>query len=235
MRISPILSAAALALLLAACDAKNPNGMPDEPTGQGPMQAAPDNPPKPDSAAVRTENPVMPADTSVAGAWLLLEGALRGHDAAVLNQLIDPEFGLWVLEQPGAVPLVTRVAGVEAYRRAHQNLPLFSLDKQLMACPQLRVVPQLPEADCGLQTEQNAGFAESGCFAGPATAFRGMELWASATVKGGTAAQGQAAQGRAVRTVLQTRTGFRFHFAKSAGAGGRWRLIFIDLREPCVA
>ncbi len=40
----------------------------------------------------------MPADTTVTGAWLLLEGALRGHDAQVLNQLIDPEFGLWILE-----------------------------------------------------------------------------------------------------------------------------------------
>ncbi|WP_310397761.1 hypothetical protein [Hymenobacter sp.] len=235
MRISSCFSAAALALLLAACDTKNPNGMPDEKAGQGPAQVVTDKPPKPDSAAARTENPVLPADTSVAGAWLLLEGALRGHDAEVLNQLIDPEFGLWILEQPGAVPLVTRVAEAGAFRRANQNLPLFSLDKQLMACPQLRAVPQLPEADCGLQTKQNAGFVQQGCFAGPATAFRNLKFWASATVKGGTAAQGQAAQGRTGRTVLQTRTGFRFHFAKSAGVGGRWRLIFIDLREPCVA
>ena len=235
MRIPALLLAAVLALALAACDTKNPNGLPDEKAAQSTVQGATGNPPKPDSAAARTENPVMPADTSVAGAWLLLEGALRGHDAAVLNQLIDPEFGLWVLEQPGAMPLVTRVAEVGAFRRANLDLPLFSLDKQLMSCPQLRVVPQLPEADCGLQTKQNAGFARQGCFAGPATAFRALDVWPSATVKGGTSAQGKAAQGRAVRTVLQTRTGFRFHFAKSAGAGGRWRLIFIDLREPCIA
>ncbi|MDB5267794.1 MAG: hypothetical protein JWP58_834 [Hymenobacter sp.] len=235
MRIPSLLSGAVLALLLAACDTKNPNGMPDEQPGKGPLQVATDAPPKPDSAAARTENPVMPADTSVAGAWLLLEGALRGHDAAVLNQLIDPEFGLWVLEQPGAVPLVTRVAEVGAFRRSYQGLPLFSLDKQLMTCPQLQPLKQLPEADCGLQTKQNAGFAQQGCFTGPATAFRSLDLWASATVKGGTAAQGKAAQGRTGRSVLQTRTGFRFHFAKSAGAGGRWRLIFIDLRTPCIA
>ena len=235
MRLSRILAAAVCALSLAACNSQSPNGLPDEKAGQGTPQVGINNPPKPDSSAARTENPVMPADTSVAGAWLLLEGALRGHDAAVLNQLIDPEFGLWVLEQPGAMPLVTRVAEVGAFRRANQDLPLFSLDKQLMNCPQLRVVPLLPEADCGLQTKQNAGFARQGCFAGPATAFRALDVWPSATVKGGTAAQGKAAQGRAVRTVLQTRTGFRLHFAKSAGAGGRWRLIFIDLREPCIA
>ena len=225
----------ATALLLAACDTKNPNGMPDQPAGQSTMQNRPATAPKPDSAAARTENAVMPSDTSVAGAWLLLEGALRGHDAEVLNQLIDPEFGLWILEQPGAVPTVTRVADVAAFRRAGSGQSLFSLDKQLMTGAKLQVARELPDADCGLQTKQNAGFAQSGCFSGPATTFRNLEFWSSATLKGGTAAQGKAAQGRTVRTVLQTRTGFRFHFAKSAGAGGRWKLIFIDLREPCMA
>lgn len=235
MRILTCLPGAALAVLLLSCDTKNPNGMPDQPTGQGPAQVITATPPKPDSSAARSENPIMPADTSVAGAWRLLEGALRGHDAQVLNQLIDPEFGLWLLEQPGAVPAVTRVAEVGAFRRAYQGLSLFSLDKQLMECEQLRALPKLPEVNCALQTQQNAGFAQSGCFSGPATAFRRLDFWAHASISGGTAAQGQAAQGRIMRTVLQTRTGFRFHFAKSAGAGGRWRLIFIDLREPCSA
>lgn len=225
----------ATVLLLAACDTKNPNGMPDQPAAHSTVQARPATAPKPDSAAARTENAVMPSDTSVAGAWLLLEGALRGHDAQVLNQLIDPEFGLWILEQPGAVPTVTRIAEVGAFHRAYQGRPLFSLDKQLMSCPQLQVLKLLPEADCGLQTKLNAGFKQQGCFSGPATAFRGLDFWPNATVEGGTAAQGKAAQGRTVRSVLQTRTGFRFHFAKSAGAGGRWKLIFIDLREPCIA
>ncbi|SFP89053.1 hypothetical protein [Hymenobacter arizonensis] len=235
MRLPSCLFAAALALLLAACNTKNPNGMPGETAAPASVQALPATAPKPDSAAARTENAVMPTDTSVAGAWLLLEGALRGHDAQVLNQLIDPEFGLWILEQPGALPLVTRVVEAGAFRRADQNRLLFSLDKQLMTCPQLQVLKQLPAADCALQTKQNAGFAQQGCFSGPATAFRALDFWPSATVKGATAAQGKAAQGRTVRSVLQTRTGFRFHFAKSAGAGGRWRLIFMDLRQPCSA
>ena len=225
----------ATALLLVGCDTQNPNGMPDRPAAQSTVHALPATAPKPDSAAARTENAVMPADTSVAGAWLLLEGALRGHDAHVLNQLIDPEFGLWILEQPGAVPTVTRVADVRAFRRAGPEQSLFSLDKQLMTGARLQQASEIPEADCGLQTKQNAGFSHQGCFSGPATSFRGLDIWPHATVKGGTAAQGKAAQGRTVRTVLQTRTGFQFHFAKSAGAGGRWKLIFMDLREPCVA
>lgn len=104
-----------------------------------------------------------------------------------------------------------------------------------MTGAKLQLAKQLPDADCGLQTRQDAGFMHPDCFSGPATAFRGLGFWSQATVKDGTAAQGKAAQGRTVRAVPQPQTGFRFHFAKSAGVGGRWKLIFIDLREPCIA
>ena len=125
MRLPSWLPCAA-ALLLVACDTKNPNGMPNQPAGQSAVQALPATAPKPDPAAARAENPVMPADTTVAGAWLLLEGALRGHEAQVLNQLIDPELGLWILEQTGTVPVVTQVADMLAFRQASRFFPWIS-------------------------------------------------------------------------------------------------------------
>lgn len=218
-----------LPLLLTSCgDVKNPNGMPAKATGKGqPQVFTAASTPKPDSAAAKTENPVMPADTSVTGAWLILDGSLRGHDAATLNQLVDPEYGLWVLEQAGGMPLVTRVADVRRFRDQHQQL-LFALDKQLMTCAAPKPVAKLPAADCPIGT-----FAEEGCFAGPSTPFRALDLWKTAAIKGGNRNQAQAAQGRCVSGVLQTRTGYQFHFSKSAGVGGRWRLVFIDLRGAC--
>ncbi|QIL74661.1 hypothetical protein [Hymenobacter sp. HDW8] len=226
MNLKPLLPG--LALVLAACgDVKNPNGMPDEPTSSAPVKVVTANPPKPDSAAAKTENPVMPADTAMTGAWLLLDGALRSHDAQVLNQLLDPEYGLWILEQNGSVPLVTRVADSEQFRDQQQR-PLFALDKKLMTCAAPQTVAALPTPNC-----PGGKFTREGCFAGPSTAFRALDFWARASLKGGNRNQGQAAQGRTVRSVLQTSTGYQFHFAKSAGAGGRWRLIFIDLRGAC--
>ena len=214
-------------LLLAACQAKNPNGMPDQPTSSAPPQVIAANPPKPDSAATRTENAVMPADTSVTGAWLILDGSLRGHDAATLNQLLDPEYGLWVVEKTGAALLVTRVADVRQFRN-QRGQPLFALDKKLMTCAEPQVVAKLPTAACPAST-----FAQAGCFSGPSTLFRALDFWKTAAIKGGTRNQCQAAQGRCVRGVLQTRTGYQFHFSKSAGVGGRWRLVFVDLRGGC--
>ena len=214
-------------LLLAACNTQNPNGMPDQPTSSAPPQIISDHPPRPDSAAAKTENAVMPADTSVAGAWLILDGSLRGHDAGTLNQLLDPEYGLWVLERAGSQPLVTRVADVQQFRD-QRGQPLFALDKKLMACAAPKIVAKLPVAACPSGT-----FAEAGCFSGPSVAFRALNFWQTATIRGGNRNQGQAAQGRCVRGVLQTSTGYQFHFSKSAGAGGRWRLVFVDLRGGC--
>ncbi len=214
-------------LLLAACNARNPNGMPDQPTSSAPPQVISDHPPKPDSAATKTENAVMPADTSVAGAWLILDGSLRGRDAGTLNQLIDPEYGLWVLETASGKPLVTRVADVGLFgdQSGHS---LFALDKKLMTCAAPQVVARLPVPACPAGT-----FAQEGCFTGPSTPFRALDFWKTASIKGGTRNQCQAALGRCVRGVLQTRTGYQFHFSKSAGVGGRWRLVFVDLRGGC--
>ena len=214
-------------LLLAACTAKNPNGMPDQPTSSAPPQVIAANPPKPDPAAAKTENAVMPADTSVTGAWLILDGSLRGHDAATLNQLLDPEYGLWVVEPAAAAPLVTRVADVRQFRD-QRGQPLFALDKKLMTCAEPQVVAHLPTPTCPAGT-----FAEAGCFSGPSAPFRALSFWKTAAIKCGNRNQCQAALGRCVRGIVQTRTGYQFHFSKSAGVGGRWRLVFVDLRGGC--
>ncbi|MCR5887283.1 hypothetical protein LRS06_05710 [Hymenobacter sp. J193] len=94
-------------------------------------------------------------------------------------------------------------------------------------------VEQFPPFDCGAQDKGRSGFAREGCFVGPGTEFRALQVWPYATVRGGTQAQGQAAQQRVRRTVLQTATSFRFHFGRLAD--GRWRLLFMDLRVPCSA
>ncbi|MBT9395011.1 hypothetical protein KLP40_17730 [Hymenobacter sp. NST-14] len=225
--MKPVLSALGLLLLAACGDVKNPNGMPARAPASASPQVVPARPPKPDPAAATTENPVMPADTSLAGAWLIFDGSLRGHDAATLNQLIDPEYGLWVLEQAGGRPLVSRVADVRQFRDQRRQ-PLFALDQTLLRGAPPQPVAALPAPACPAGT-----YARRGTFAGPATAFRALNFWQTAPIHGGTRNQAQAAQGRVVRSVLQTGTGYQFHFAKSAGAGGRWRLVFMDLRGAC--
>jgi hypothetical protein len=172
-------------------------------------------------------------DTTLLDAWQQFDRAIRAHDTLALQRLLDPKVGLWVLEQPGAMPLVTHVAHVRDFHRNYQNLPLYSLDQQLMTCSTPIPVTALPKFDCGMQTDSTSGFTRDGCFVSTAADFHRLDLWPYATVQGGTAAEGKAAQARARRTVLQTRFSFKFHFAKSAD--GTWRLVFLDLRIPCSA
>ncbi|WP_303312202.1 hypothetical protein [Hymenobacter sp. BT730] len=172
-------------------------------------------------------------DTTLLAAWQQFDQAIRAHDTLALQRLLDPAVGLWVLEQPGAMPRVTHVAHVRDFRRDYQSLPLFSLAEQLMTCSTPLVVKQLPAFDCGMQTDTTSGYARDGCFVSSAAEFRRLDVWPYATVVGGTAAEGQGAQRRAMRTILQTRFSFKFHFAKSAD--GTWRLVFLDLRIPCSA
>lgn len=210
------------AFLLAACHSE-----PSNTTITPPATA-------PDSVAATPEAPASPLpDTTLLAAWQQFDRAIRAHDTLALQRLLDPAVGLWVLEQPGAMPLVTHVTHVRDFHRNYQSLPIFSLADQLMSCSTPVAVTQLPKFDCGQQTDSTSGFTRDGCFVSSAADFHRLDVWPYATVQGGTAAAGKAAQARALRTILQTRFSFKFHFAKSAD--GTWRLVFLDLRIPCSA
>jgi hypothetical protein len=211
-----------IALGLASCQS-NPN-------------ESANTPPAATAQAPKAEIPPSTApspDTTLLAAWQQFDHAIRAHDTLALQRLLDPAVGLWVLEQPGAMPRVTHVAHVRNFRRDYQSLPIFSLADQLMSCTAPVAVKQLPKFDCGQQTDSTSGFTREGCFVSAATDFHRLDVWPYATVVGGTAAAGKAAQARATRTILQTRFSFKFHFARSAD--GTWRLVFLDLRIPCSA
>lgn len=221
----------AMALSLAGCETRQPRE-----EVEAPSRAVPVATPLRTDTSSRTRRPlppVLPLDTEVAATWTRLQNALRRHDAAQLNQLIDPALGLWVMAEGDVGVVITRVAAGAAFRQAYARVSLQSIEQQLGHCSTLLAVAQFPEIDCGDRVNGRSGFERDGCFAGPAADFQAMDIWAHARLKGGTAAQGRAAQERVARTVLHTRSGFRLHFAK--GPGGRWYLVFVDLRKPCIS
>ena len=222
-----------VALLLGGCENPRPGAVASEPS-----RAVPIAPRLPADSSSRVRHPLPPAlplDTEMAETWTRLRSALRRHDAALLNQLIDPALGLWVVEEGDAGVVITRVAPGAAFRPAYARVPSQSINRQIQLCSALLAVTQLPEIDCGDRVNGRSGFENDGCFSGPAADFHTMDLWARAQLKGGTAAEGRAAQRRVARTVLHTRSGFRFHFAKAPGTGGHWYLVFVDLRSPCIS
>ncbi|WP_460609580.1 hypothetical protein [Hymenobacter terrigena] len=221
------------ALFCTGCESPRSGEETDAPSRAVPV--ATPLPPDTSGRARRPLPPALPLDTEVASAWTRLQSALRRHDAAQLNQLIDPALGLWVVEDGNTGLAITRVAAGAALRKANAREPLLRLEQQLQACTALLAVAQFPEIDCGDYGHGRSGFARDGCFAGPATDFQALDMWPRARLTGGTATQGRAAQAQVQRTVLHTRSGWRFHFAQAPGAGGRWYLVFVDLRAPCIS
>ncbi|WP_400192227.1 hypothetical protein [Hymenobacter sp. B81] len=171
-------------------------------------------------------------DTSLPAAFTRFTDALRQADTTALNGLIEPAHGLWILEQPGALPLLTRVGDIRGFRRENQQRPFFSLAAELMPCLRPEPVDTLPRATCDGRPGNEAGFARLGCLLAPHRDAGLNGIWPHATLRGGTVAQGQAALARISHTVLQTRSGFRFHWARTAQG---WRLVLVDLRIPCSA
>ncbi|GAB2849282.1 hypothetical protein [Hymenobacter ruber] len=221
------------ALPWAGCETHRAGEETDAPSRAVPV--ATPLPPDTSGRARRPLPPALPLDTEVADAWTRLQTALQRHDAAQLNPLIDPALGLWVVADGDTGVVITRVAAGAALRKAIAREPLLRLEHRLSACAALLAVAQFPEIDCGEYGHGRSGFARDGCFAGPAADFQALDMWSRARLVGGTAAQGRAAQARVGRTVLHTRSGWRFHFAQAPGAGGRWYLVFVDLRAPCIS
>ncbi|RAK63853.1 hypothetical protein [Hymenobacter edaphi] len=212
-----------LALLLGACHARDQaNRSPADLDAPGEVIKE-----KPLPAAR-----AMQADTTVAGAFLRWAEAVRRADTAAVNAFISPAHGLWVLEQPGALPLLTRVTDVRRLRRSQPQPSFFTLAAELMPCLRPTVVDTLPTATCDGPPGNEAGFARTGCLLGPARAAALSSIWDHATLRGGSAAQGRAAIATGRYAVLQTDTGYRFYWARIAG---QWWLVLLDLRVPCSA
>ncbi len=157
--------------------------------------------------------------------------ALQARDTAAVNTFIDPQAGFWLIEQPGAVPAYTHYASVEQVKRHYQQLPFWSVAAQLDSC-RLQQRDSFPAFDCALMDNGGSGYAEDGCFYTNGSAFQGNDMWKYASLGPQQEAQVQALQQRVQRSVLHTRSSFRFHFGYD---GNRWRLLFADLRVPCSA
>ncbi|TXK20946.1 hypothetical protein FVR03_23915 [Pontibacter qinzhouensis] len=157
--------------------------------------------------------------------------ALQASDTLTLQHYIDPENGLWVIEQPGAMPKMTHVQDLKTFRREYQQRSFFTIKTELPTC-ELQQEP-FPNFDCAAMDQGRSGYTKDGCFASPdATAFQKTNIWDHASLTGTELRQVHATLPLLHHSVLHTQSSFRFHFGFSKG---RWHLYFADLRIPCSA
>lgn len=156
---------------------------------------------------------------------------IQQQDAEQFNQFIHPAHGLYIFEQPGAVPHFTAVRDITQFKRHFQDRPFFSIRQDLEHCD-LQQVEALPSLDCQGEEGNPAGYERTGCFLTDGTAFRQNEAYQYAPQPEEEKQQVKEVLPLVEKTVLHTASTHKFHFGY---LDGRWYLLFIDLMVPCSA
>ena len=158
------------------------------------------------------------------------QSAVYNEDAEGVNQFIDQARGLYIIENPGAMPKMTLVKDIRNFQREFQNRSFFTIKEQLQSC-QLKE-EELPTFNCEGATAGNTGYSKEGCFAADAAEFRKNEIYKYASLPEQEIKNIETTLPFVQRTVVQTSSSYRFHWGFINNA---WKVLFIDLRIPCSA
>ncbi|MHA6246896.1 hypothetical protein ACXYMU_03090 [Pontibacter sp. CAU 1760] len=158
--------------------------------------------------------------------------ALQTADTTLLNQFIHPEQGVWLIEQPGAMPKMTHVRDLRNFKREYQDRSFFTVAKEMQVC-RLKQEP-FPTFDCGdMDYEKGqSGYSKEGCFAWKPDKFQKSGYWDYASLSPDQLQHIHALLPHLQRSVLHTDTSFEFHFGYLDGS---WYLLFAKLIYPCSA
>jgi hypothetical protein len=167
-------------------------------------------------------------DVAFAQFW----SALQAKDTVRLNQFISPAQGLWLIEQPGALPKMTQVTDIRSFGREYQNRSFFTIAEEVKECD-LSEEP-FPTFDCADMNYDmgQSGYSKEGCFVWQPDKFQKSGYWDYASLSDPEIEKIKATLPLVQKSVLHTATSFEFHFGY---VNQQWRLLFAKLIYPCSA
>ncbi|HSI90759.1 MAG TPA: hypothetical protein VK927_06545 [Adhaeribacter sp.] len=168
--------------------------------------------------------------SSIIKAFSDFQQAVYNEDTEGVNAFIDPEYGVFIIENPGAMPKMTRVTDISTFKRQFQELSFFSVKERLKTCKP--VEEDLPTFNCEDQTNKNAGYSKEGCFIDDAKMFRESTIYKFAGLTEEETELVEDMLPLVQKIILQTTSSYKFYFGI---VNGKWRVLFIDLRTPCTA
>jgi hypothetical protein len=175
--------------------------------------------------------PVKPVYLSrFAKAFFDFQEAVYNEDAEGVNNFIDPGIGLYIIENPGALPKMTLVRDIRDFKRDFKEESFFTIKDRLQSC-QLKE-ESLPAFTCGTETKLSGGYSKEGCFAADDQEFQKNEVYKYASLPDPEVKNIERTLPLVKKTVVQTASSYRFHFGY---INGQWKVLFIDLRVPCSA
>jgi hypothetical protein len=158
--------------------------------------------------------------------------ALQQADTTLFNQFIHPEHGLWVIEQPGALPKMTHITKIQKFKREYQDRSFFTIAQDVQKCD-LTEGP-FPKFDCGDMNYDlgKTGYSKDGCFVGKADKFKSSGYWNYASLPDNKIQQIKNTLPLVNRSVLHTQSSYEFHFGYT---NKQWHLLFAKIIYPCSA
>lgn len=165
-------------------------------------------------------------------AFSLFFAALQTSDTTTLNRFIAPSHGLWVIEQPGAMPKMTRVTDIRHFRREFEGRSFFTVRNEVKDC--YLEEAEWPTFDCADMDydKGRSGYSKDGCFVWHPGKFTNSGYWNYASLSESEIQTIKESLPFVQRSVLHTATSFEFHFGF---IDGHWRLLFSKLIYPCSA
>ena len=158
--------------------------------------------------------------------------ALQTADTATINQFIHPEHGLWIIEQPGALPKMTQVKDITTFKREYQNRSFLTIREEVKTCDlKQEAWPTFDCADMDYEAGKS-GYSKDGCFVASPGRFPKTGYWDYAGLQPDQIETIKATLPFVQKSVLHTTTSFEFHFGY---LDGHWRLLFTKLIYPCSA
>jgi hypothetical protein len=165
-------------------------------------------------------------------AFALFLKALQASDTMTINEFIQPDYGVWFIEQPGAMPRMTHVTDIRHFKREYQDRSFFTVQEEVKSCDlQEEVWPTFDCADMNYDAGKT-GYSKDGCFVWQPDKFRESGYWDYASLPEAEIRKIKVMLPLVQRSVLHTATSFEFHFGH---VDGQWRLLFAKLIYPCSA
>lgn len=152
--------------------------------------------------------------------------ALASGDAPSFNELIHPDKGCYLIEAPGALPVITRISDVSQVVRQGSERPLLDFSDNIISFALQE--ESLPTIDC----DSPEGFySKEGTFVADVNTFGEEQIWKYVGLEEAEQTLIATLSQTINKTIINT-AGFKAYFSK---IDGQWYLTFFDIRIPCTA
>jgi len=140
------------------------------------------------------------------------------------NQFIYANYGLYIIEAPGAMPVVSKVYNISKFKTINTNTRFFDLAfNEIKKQP---IYEELPILTC----DENS-YNKLGCFVNQSNTLKESQLWVYSDLNEKEVQAIKAIVEDVKITVVNT-SNYTFYFSLIED---KWSLTLIDIRTPCAA